>query len=112
MKRAKNVKTYVYNVLIAIDQLGNTLLAGNPIETISMRAVKASARKEKWGCRLCQVLDFIDRNHCYKIVRYAHGKMIADMIAPEDNSHWNDFWPTRSIVLASIILLPILWVFA
>jgi len=45
------LKRYVLNVLIAIDQLGNELIGGDPDETISSRASK---RREH--CKLCHWL--------------------------------------------------------
>ena len=36
----KVIKAYILNVLIAIDQLANSLLAGDPDETLSSRVGK------------------------------------------------------------------------
>ncbi|ALF01681.1 hypothetical protein CPT_Percy47 [Caulobacter phage Percy] len=59
---------YFWNLLIALDQLLNTLLAGNPDETLSSRAYKASLKGKAWGCILCKLLDKIDKNHCAESV--------------------------------------------
>lgn len=59
---------YVWNLLIALDQLLNTLLVGNPDETLSSRAYKASLKGKAWGCILCKLLDKIDKNHCAESV--------------------------------------------
>ncbi|WCD56178.1 hypothetical protein [Caulobacter phage KSC] len=59
---------YIWNLLIALDQLLNTLLAGNPDETLSSRAHKASLKGKAWGCILCKLLNFIDKNHCAESV--------------------------------------------
>lgn len=65
-------RRYVFNLLIAIDQLANTVLAGNPDETISSRAHKAVLKSRQtgktWGCVLCRILDLVDPNHCAKSV--------------------------------------------
>lgn len=52
---------YVKNVLVALDQLVNALLGGDPDETISSRAAKSNSW---WACRLCRLLDLIDPGHC------------------------------------------------
>lgn len=58
------MRAYLFNLLIAFDQLVNALFAGNPDETISSRAAKARAEGRAWGCVLCRVLDWIDPDHC------------------------------------------------
>lgn len=67
---------YVYGILIALDQLGNALLAGYPDETVSTRAARARNQGKPWGCVLCRVLDYIDRNHCDRAIR---GKALSVM---------------------------------
>lgn len=64
---------YFWNLLIAIDQLANTLLAGDPDETISSRAAKAARKGERWGCVLCRLLDVFDNNHCEKSIEVDEG---------------------------------------
>ena len=66
-------KRYFWNILIAIDQLANTLLAGDPDETISSRAAKAHKKGKRWGCILCRLLDIVDKNHCEKSVELDEG---------------------------------------
>ena len=55
------MKQYARNVAIALDQLINTLLGGDPDETISSRASKA-ARGSGWW-RLGRVLEALDPGH-------------------------------------------------
>jgi hypothetical protein len=55
---------YFLNLALALDQLLNTLLAGDYDETLSRRAGRAAERKEKWACVLCKLLDYIDPRHC------------------------------------------------
>jgi hypothetical protein len=59
-----------FRIAIAIDQLANTFLGGNPDETISSRAEKARQRGARWGCVLCRFLDWLDPNHCAKSVEW------------------------------------------
>jgi len=61
---------YIMNILISLDQLTNSILLGDPDETISSRLGRIKA---KWGghipmtrpiCKLTDwVLDKIDKNH-------------------------------------------------
>lgn len=68
------MKRYLVNLLIAIDQFGNALFAGDPDETISSRAGKAARRGRRWGCVLCRVLDVFDRDHCEKSIEVDRGR--------------------------------------
>lgn len=58
------VSQYFWNILIAIDQLANTILLGDPQETISSRADKAAVEGKRWGCVLCKLLNVVQKNHC------------------------------------------------
>ena len=52
-------------VLIALDQLANTLLAGRADETLSARAYRLSRdRGRHWPRRVIDALFFWDENHC------------------------------------------------
>jgi hypothetical protein len=66
------VKKYFFNVLIAIDQLANTLLGGDPDETLSSRMGKRVKH-----CRVCfyvcRVLHFFDPQHCQKSIESDEG---------------------------------------
>ena len=67
----QGLKRYGWNVLIAIDQLGNTLLGGDPDETISSRMGKRRCRV----CRLlCRLLHRVDPEHCNKSIEPDEGK--------------------------------------
>ncbi|TCK87376.1 hypothetical protein [Paraburkholderia sp. BL9I2N2] len=55
---------YLLNLLILLDQAGNTLAGGSPNETISERAAKARNEGKEWGCVLCKVLNWINPGHC------------------------------------------------
>ena len=52
-------------VLIALDQLVNTILAGHADETLSARAYRLSRdRGRHWPRRVIDALFFWDENHC------------------------------------------------
>jgi hypothetical protein len=69
-------RSYWFSVLIALDQLLNALLYGDPDETLSSRAGKAMLRGDRWGCVFCRVLDWIDRDHCRKSMIPDEGRKI------------------------------------
>ena len=73
MKKAlKFLGRYVWNLLIAVDQLGNAILAGDPDETISSRAAK---RSHVWGWRqLGRFLEWIDPGHLEDALEPDEGK--------------------------------------
>lgn len=69
---------YFWNLLIAIDQLGNAILAGDPDETISSRMGKWSSRQKsgwrrKVGRTVCWFLNKIDKNHCAESIEHDEG---------------------------------------
>lgn len=64
---------YIWNVLIAIDQLANTILGGDPDETISSRAGKRQ-EEQTWAKCLCWLLDKIDKKHCQKSIEIDEGE--------------------------------------
>ena len=72
----KKLKKWFWNILIAVDQLGNALLMGDPDETISSRMGKKmrsnSATPIDKG--LCKVLDKIDGDHCEESIEDDEGK--------------------------------------
>ena len=51
-------------VLIAIDQLANTLIGGYADETISSYAYRKSLKGKPWLARLIDALFFWQSNHC------------------------------------------------
>jgi hypothetical protein len=67
------VGKYFFNILVALDQLGNTLLGGDPDETISSRSGKNENRK-RWAYFLCRALHWIDADHCKKSIEEDEGK--------------------------------------
>ena len=70
-----NLKRYLFNVLIWLDQGVNTLfLAGDPDETVSSHAAKQAQRGKLWACFLCRLLDKIDKRHCSLNIELDEGK--------------------------------------
>ena len=72
---------YVWNVLIAIDQLCNAILAGDPDETMSSRFGKWSnvtKESDSWKRHIakvmCYLLNLIDKNHCPNSIEADEGK--------------------------------------
>ena len=64
-----NFKKYFYNISVGIDQLFNTILAGNPDQTISGRLGKRikEGKATKFELVLCRILSFLDpytNRHC------------------------------------------------
>ena len=65
------IRKYLRNLLVAIDQLLNTILGGDPDETISSRLGK----RDWWlGRFICWVFDFFDKNKCEKVREQDEGK--------------------------------------
>lgn len=70
----KQVINYFFNILISLDQLGNTLLGGDPDETISSRCAK---NQDKWYWHyLGKVLEFVDPGHLEWSIEYDEGKKV------------------------------------
>jgi hypothetical protein len=66
----KNIRRYLYGVLIGIDQFGNTLAGGNPDETISSRLGRLKlghGGRLPWHHPLARLIDsgleVVDRHH-------------------------------------------------
>lgn len=71
---------YVFNLLIAIDQLGNTLIGGYPDETISSRAGKGALRGSVFWTCVAAMIDFLflpfERDHCRKSIEHDEGDKV------------------------------------
>jgi hypothetical protein len=66
------MKRYIRNLLISIDQLVNTIFAGDPDETISSRCGKRLPHCT-FCRRLCRFLDHIDYRHCQESIEEDRG---------------------------------------
>lgn len=53
-----------FQVLVAIDQLLNTLIGGMADETLSARAYRRYLRGKPWCARIINILFFWQDNHC------------------------------------------------
>lgn len=70
----ETLKKYLKNIFVSLDQLANTILGGDPDETISSRAGKGREKGKRWACVLCKVLDWIDKDHCKRSIEPTEGK--------------------------------------
>lgn len=79
------VRRYLLRVLIAGDQLLNTLAGGDPDETISDSLHRHNTEGAKFACVLCRFLDLFERDHCRK--SWLRGiKRMRDALAADDAS--------------------------
>ena len=63
------MKRYALNIAIGLDQLANTVLAGNPDETLSSRAYRAEHSGQRywgWTRRFIDLIFFWQQGHCKK----------------------------------------------
>jgi len=71
-----SLKKYLFNLLISIDQLVNTILGGFPDETMSSRMGKKIDQKR--NCKICHVicrwLNYVDPNHCINSIEEDEGR--------------------------------------
>jgi hypothetical protein len=67
------IKRYIWNILISFDQLANTILGGDPDETISSRMGKKARKGDKFGILICRFLDLFDKGHCQKSIEEDEG---------------------------------------
>ncbi len=63
---------YLRNIAVAVDQLINALLGGDPDETISSRCGKYKHRKICY--MICKFLNKIEYRHCEKSIEPDEGK--------------------------------------
>jgi len=64
---------YLFRVLVAIDQLANTLLGGRPDHTISGRVGYHALQGKTWAKaaeRVINFLFFFDPDHCQKSIEW------------------------------------------
>lgn len=73
------IRQYLRNIAVALDQLLNALLGGDPDETISSRAAK-SLHRPYWAL-LALLLERIDRGHLAR--------------SREDDEGGDALWPGR-----------------
>ena len=77
----EKVINYLLNILISLDQLGNTLLGGDPDETISSRCAK---NQDKWYWYILGLfLELVDPGHLAWAIEYDEGKKISPLNAKD-----------------------------
>ena len=67
-----------WRIAVGFDQLANVAANGDEDETISSRAEKARRKGRRWGCVLCRVLDWLDKDHCKNSIELDEGEKISD----------------------------------
>jgi hypothetical protein len=55
-----------WRIALGYDYLSNAATGGDPRELISVRAYRAMQAGHRWGCVLCRLLDYVQKNHCAK----------------------------------------------
>ena len=60
----KKVKKYLMNLLILLDLGLNTVLLGDPQETLSSRLGKAASEGNRLAYYACRCLAWFDKAHC------------------------------------------------
>ena len=63
----KRVLDYLFKIGISVDQLANTILAGEPDETLSSRAYRADNKGRLFGRFFRPLIDgvfFLQESHC------------------------------------------------
>lgn len=58
------VRQYIMNWLILLDLAANTLLGGDPQETLSSRLGKAANHNNSVAYYICRCLSWFDKAHC------------------------------------------------
>ncbi|MDE4297110.1 hypothetical protein PXK56_18135 [Phaeobacter gallaeciensis] len=66
------IRLYIFNILIALDQLLNAILFGDPDETVSSRAAK-NLHLWHWNL-LGDFLEWIDPGHLKRAIETDEGK--------------------------------------
>ena len=64
----RSPKRWLWNILISVDQFGNSVLGGDPDETISARAGRGKDTHWYWRW-LAKGLDWLDPHHTNDAVR-------------------------------------------
>lgn len=67
------MRQYIWNILISIDQLINTFFGGFPDETLSSRMGKRARKGDRFAKCFCNVLDVFDKDHCEKSIEEDEG---------------------------------------
>ena len=83
MNEKKYREGYILNLLLALDQFGNAVIAGNYDETISGSLGKMIVENKLEGKPLATaivyILNKLDENHCLDAIEFDRGKTFEDM---------------------------------
>ena len=63
------LRRYIWNVLVSLDQLGNSLLGGWPDETVSSRSARSFRIGGRFGRFMCWWLNKLEPGHCEKAIQ-------------------------------------------
>lgn len=87
-------QAWVMEVMLALDQLGNSFSGGDSRETISSRLGKRMIQNKATGIGrgLIAVLDILDENHCLDAIDWGHGQSFEGVFGKyvhhrEDGKH-------------------------
>jgi len=64
---------YISNLLLLLDLAANTVLGGDPQETLSSRFAKAAAGGRGFARAACRFLGWLDPGHCRKALDKSEG---------------------------------------
>lgn len=67
------ISRYCLNLLLSVDQLANTILLGDPDETLSSRIGKGSLKGSRFCIFMAKILGFFDKNHAVKNIEKDEG---------------------------------------
>lgn len=74
------IRAYAFNLFVAADTLANSVIGGDPGETISSRAGKGKLKGQPVHTFLSRVIDlvfemlFSQKHHCVKSIQHDEGK--------------------------------------
>lgn len=69
------MKQYIWNLLISIDQVCNTIFGGFPDETMSSRMGKHLSKHDCPFCNMmCKFLNLFQKDHCVKAIEQDEGE--------------------------------------
>ena len=87
------IKAYFWRLLLALDQLFNTVLFGYPDETFSARAYRKAQAGQWFWRKLRQFIDLLfwfDKKHCQS----SYEAELERRHSPNEPS-WPQFWPNN-----------------
>lgn len=60
----RTFRQLIINLALMADHVANTLLLGNPNDTLSIRFARAADHGERWAQTVCKVLGWFSPHHC------------------------------------------------